>query len=215
WVGNVVKWDYESRVRGGLGKVGAGVVKLARATPRVPVHPVLRREPLAGSLTEPIAPIKPRPQAAPAHPDPRTIATLAEWIVAAERPLIVTAALPADAVPALERLTERCAIPVVAHGARTMCLPSSHAMHFGFEPGAVLTDADLVIGIESDVPWIPHLQHPPGGCRVAHIGEDPFYVRYPMRSFPSDLALQAGPAQALDALARAVEPRLQTADARI
>ena len=40
-------------------------------------------------------------------------------------------------------------------------------------------------------------------------------MRYPMRSFPSDLALQAGPAQALDALARAVEPRLQMADARI
>src|SRR5262249_25883142 len=133
----------------------------------------------------------------------------------AERPLLATAALPAEAVPALERLAERCAIPVVTHGARTMCLPSSHAMHFGFEPGALLTDADLVIVIESDVPWIPHLQHPPGGCRVTHIGEDPFYVRYPMRSFPSDLALQAGPAQALDALARAVEPRLQMADARI
>jgi len=88
-------------------------------------------------------------------------------------------------------------------------------MHFGFEPGTLLADADLVIVLESDVPWIPHLQHPPGSCRVAHVGEDPFYVRYPMRSFPSDLALQAGPAQALDALARAVEPRLQMADARI
>ncbi len=73
-------------------------------------------------------------------------------------------------------------------------------MHFGFEPGALLADADLVIALESDVPWIPHLQHPPAGCRVAHIGEEPFYVRYPMRSFPSDLAIQAGPLNALDAL---------------
>jgi acetolactate synthase-1/2/3 large subunit len=47
------------------------------------------------------------------------------------------------------------------------------------------------------------------------MGEDPFYVRYPMRSFPSDLAVQAGTTHALDALARAVEPRLQMADARI
>jgi acetolactate synthase-1/2/3 large subunit len=214
-VRELVKWDYELRVPGQIGDVVTRGVEVAMAHPRGPVYLVLPREPLAASLTEPIAPIKPRPQAAPAHPDPRTITTLAEWIAAAERPLIVTAALPADAVPALERLTERCAIPVVAHGARTMCLPSSHAMHFGFEPGALLTDADLVIVIESDVPWIPHLQHPPSDCRVAHIGEDPFYVRYPMRSFPSDLALQAGPAQALDALARAVEPRLQMADARI
>ena len=214
-VREMVKWDYELRVPGQIGDVVSRGVEVAMAHPRGPVYLVLPREPLAAPLTEPIAPIKPRPQSAPAHPDPRTIATLAEWIAAAERPLIVTAALQADAVPALERLAERCAIPVVAHGARTMCLPSSHPMHFGFEPGALLTDADLVIVIESDVPWIPHLQHPPGGCRVAHIGEDPFYVRYPMRSFPSDLAIQAGATQALDALARAVEPRLQMADARI
>ncbi len=214
-VREMVKWDYELRVPGQIGDVVSRGVEVAMAHPRGPVYLVLPREPLAAPLTEPIAPIKPRPQSAPAHPDPRTIATLAEWIAAAERPLIVTAALQADAVPALERLAERCAIPVVAHGARTMCLPSSHPMHFGFEPGALLTDADLVIVIESDVPWIPHLQHPPGGCRVAHIGEDPFYVRYPMRSFPSDLAVQAGATQALDALVRAVEPRLQMADARI
>ena len=214
-VRELVKWDYELRVPGQIGDVVSRGVEVAMAHPRGPVYLVLPREPLAAPLTEPIAPIKPRPQSAPAHPDPRTIATLAEWIAVAERPLIVTAALHADAVPALERLAERCAIPVVAHGARTMCLPSSHPMHFGFEPGALLTDADLVIVIESDVPWIPHLQHPPGGCRVAHIGEDPFYVRYPMRSFPSDIAVQAGAAQALDALARAVEPRLQMADARI
>jgi acetolactate synthase-1/2/3 large subunit len=214
-VRELVKWDYELRVPGQIGDVVARGVEVAMAHPRGPVYLVLPREPLAAALTEPIAPIKPRRQAAPPHPDPRTIATLAEWIATAERPLIVTAALPTEAVPPLERLAERCAIPVVAHAARTMCLPSSHAMHFGFEPGALLTDADLVIVIESDVPWIPHLQHPPGGCRVAHVGEDPFYVRYPMRSFPSDLAVQAGAAQALDALARAVEPRLQMADVRI
>ena len=80
---------------------------------------------------------------------------MAEWISAAERLLIVTAALPATAVPALEQLAERCAIPVVTHSPRMMCLPSSHSMHFGFEPGALLADSDLVIVLESDVPWIP------------------------------------------------------------
>jgi acetolactate synthase-1/2/3 large subunit len=214
-VRELVKWDYELRVPGQIGDVVARGVEVAMAHPRGPVYLVLPREPLAAALPEPVGPTKPRPQAAAAYPDPRTIATLAEWIAAAERPLIVTSTLPTDAVHQLERLAERCAIPVVTHGPRSVCLPSSHSMHFGFEPGALLADADLVIALESDVPWIPHLQHPPGGCRVAHVGEDPFYVRYPMRSFPSDLALQAGPAQALDALARAVEPRLQMADARI
>jgi acetolactate synthase-1/2/3 large subunit len=176
---------------------------------------VLPREPLSATLPEPLGPAKPRPQAAEVHPDPHSIATLAEWIAAAERPLIVTATLPAEAVPALDHLAERCAIPVVTHNPRTLCLPSSHSMHFGFEPGALLADCDLAIVLESDVPWIPHLQHPPAGCRVVHVGADPFFVRYPMRSFPSDLAIQCGATHALSALNEAVEPRIQMAAARI
>ncbi|HEX3858971.1 MAG TPA: thiamine pyrophosphate-requiring protein [Pseudolabrys sp.] len=211
----MVKWDYELRVPGQIGDVVGRAVEVAMAHPRGPVYLVLPREPLSAPLPEPVGPAKPRPRAAPTHPDPRTIATLAEWIAAAERPLIVTSALPADAVAPLAQLAERCAIPVVVHGARTLCLPSSHPMHFGFEPGALLTDSDLVIVLESDVPWIPHLHHPPAGCRVVHVGEEPFFVRYPMRSFPSDLALQSGATNAIEALNAALEQRLQMAEARI
>jgi acetolactate synthase-1/2/3 large subunit len=211
----LVKWDYELRVPGQVGDVVARAVEVAMAHPRGPVYLVLPREPLAAPLTEPVGPAKPRPQAASTHPDPRSVATLAEWIAAAERPLIIAATLPAEAVDPLSHLAERCAIPVVTHNPRTVCLPSSHAMHFGFEPGTLLADADLVIVLESDVPWIPHLQHPPAGCRVAHIGEDPFFVRYPMRSFPSDLAVQGGVVHALTALGDAVGQRLQMAEARI
>jgi acetolactate synthase-1/2/3 large subunit len=214
-VREMVKWDYELRMPGQVGDVVARGAEVAMAHPRGPVYLMLPREPLSAPLTEPIAPIKPRPQAAPVQPDGQAIATLAEWIAAAERPLIVASSLLPEAVPLLAHLAERCAIPVVMHNSRTVCLPSSHPMHFGFEPGALLADADLVIVLESDVPWIPHLQHPPAGCRVAHVAEDPFFVRYPMRSFPSDLAVQAGCINALDALVKAVEPRLQMADARI
>lgn len=214
-VRELVKWDYELRMPGQVGDVVARGAEVAMAHPRGPVYLMLPREPLSAPLTEPIAPIKPRPQAAPVQPDGQAIATLAEWIAAAERPLIVASSLLPEAVPLLAHLAERCAIPVVMHNSRTVCLPSSHPMHFGFEPGALLADADLVIVLESDVPWIPHLQHPPAGCRVAHVAEDPFFVRYPMRSFPSDLAVQAGCINALDALVKAVEPRLQMADARI
>jgi acetolactate synthase-1/2/3 large subunit len=185
------------------------------AHPRGPVYLVLPREPLSASLPDPIAPVKPRPLAAAAHPDPKAIATLAEWLATAERPLIITSILPTDAVPVLSHLAERCAIPVITQNPRTVCLPSSHPMHFGFEPGTLLADADLIVVLDSDVPWIPQLQSPSAGVRVAHVGEDPFYVRYPMRSFPSDLAVQAGVVNALNALTGAVEQRLQMAEARI
>jgi acetolactate synthase-1/2/3 large subunit len=214
-VREMVKWDYELRMPAQTGDMVARAVEVATAHPRGPVYLVLPREPLAEALPEPPAPMKPRASAAPAHPDPQSIATLAEWIVAAERPLIVTAALPTAAVAPLAHLAEHCAVPVVMNGARTVCLPSNHPMHFGFEPHALLADADLVIAIEADVPWIPSLRQPAGGCRVAHVGEEPFYVRYPMRSFPSDLAVQAGVANALAALTGEIEQRLPAAEARI
>src|SRR5207344_1663407 len=97
------------------------------------------------------------------HPDPRSVVQLAEWIAAAERPLIIVSTLPADAPAILGQLAERAAIPVVVNNPRTVCLPSSHAMHFGFEPGALLADADLVIAIDADAPWIPSLHNPPAG----------------------------------------------------
>ncbi|HEY5216043.1 MAG TPA: thiamine pyrophosphate-requiring protein [Pseudolabrys sp.] len=214
-VRELVKWDYELRTPNQVGDMVARSVEVAMAHPRGPVYLVLPREPLSAPLAEPIAPMKPRAAAAPVHPDPHAIATLAEWIAGAERPLIITATLPADAVPVLSHLAERCAIPVITHNPRNVCLPSSHPMHFGFEPGGMVIDADLVIVLESDVPWIPHLQHPPAGCRVAHVAEDPFFVRYPMRSFPSDLSVQAGVTNALKALVEAVEARLHMAESRI
>ncbi len=214
-VRELVKWDYELRNAGQVGDVVARSVEVAMAHPRGPIYLVLPREPLSAPVTEPIAPMKPRAAAARVHPDPKTIATLAEWIAAAERPLIITSVLPADAVRSLGALAERCAIPVITHNPRSVCLPSSHHMHFGYEPGALLADADLVISLESDVPWIPQLQHPPAGCRIVHMGEDPFFVRYPMRSFPCDLAVQAGVTNALETLVAATESRLQMAEARI
>lgn len=211
----LVKWDYELRMASQIGDVVSRAVEVTMASPRGPVYLVLPREPLSAPVAAPIAPLKPRPRAAAAHADPRAIAQLAEWIAQAERPLIICSTLMSEAVGPLAHLAERCAIPVVVHNPRSVCLPSSHSMHFGYEPGALLADADLVIAIDSDAPWIPNLQHPPAGAHVVHIGEDPFFVRYPMRTFPSDLAIQAGTANTLQALNGAVEPRLQMAEARI
>jgi acetolactate synthase-1/2/3 large subunit len=214
-VRETVKWDYELRVPNQVGDVVSRAVEVSMARPRGPVYLVLPREPLSAPLPEPIAPIKPRPIAAAAYPDPQAIVGLAEWIAAAERPLIITSTIEESAVEPLTHLAERCAIPVVVHNPRSVCLPTTHPMHFGSEPGALLADADLVIVLEADVPWIPHLQSPPAGARIAHVGEEPAYVRYPMRSFPSNLAIAAGTTNALNALNSALEHRLQMAEARI
>jgi acetolactate synthase I/II/III large subunit len=212
----VVKWDYELRVPEQVGDVVSRAYEVAMTAPRGPTYMVLPREPLAASLSEPPAALKPRPIPAVSHPDPQAIATLADWIAAAEHPLILTAAAGEErAVAALARIAERAAIPVVANNARVVVLPSSHPMHFGSELGSLFGEADLIVAIESDAPWYPHLQQAPAGCRIAHIGEDPVFQRYPMRSFASDLAIMAGCANTLDALDAALADRIDTSETRV
>jgi acetolactate synthase I/II/III large subunit len=211
----IVKWDYELRVPEQVADVVARAHEVAMTTPRGPVYLVLPREPLSASLSE--APvIAPRPVAAGAHPDPAAIEELARWIAGSQRPLIITAGPGTDgsAVAALAKVADHAAIPVVAHNPRSVALPSSHPMHAGFDSGPLVGDADLIIVIESDAPWYPRTEQPAPGCRVAHIGEDPAFVRYPMRSFPSDLAIAAPAAIALSALNAALASQKLDVEAR-
>ena len=199
-----VKWDYELRVPSQVGDVVSRAFEVSMTSPRGPVYLVLPREPLAAPLAELPEPIIPRSLPALPHADPKSIATLAEWISKAERPLLIVSAIENDAVEPLARLAERHALPVVTQRSRTMCMSSNHPMHFGFDPAGMIEDADLIVVIESDVPWILDTQPPAAGCRVAHIGEDPVFQRYPMRSFPSDLSVTAHAAHAIEALDEAL-----------
>ncbi|MBO0711342.1 MAG: hypothetical protein J2P47_08730, partial [Acetobacteraceae bacterium] len=52
-------------------------------------------------------------------------------------------------------------------------------------------------------------------ARVAQIGEDPLYQRYPMRSFRSDLTIVSGTRRLLEALEAALDERLASAETRL
>src|SRR4051812_113037 len=214
-VREIVKWDYELRMPGQVADVVARAHEVAMTVPRGPVYLVLPREPLSASLDE-MPVIAPRRVPGAAHPDPAAIEQLATWIAKAERPLIITVGPGTDdsAVAALARVAERAAIPVCCHNPRSLPLPSSHSMHAGYDSGPLVSEADLIIVIESDAPWYPNMQQPAAGCRVVHIGEDPIYARYPMRSFPSDLSIASPAAIALAALDAALAKQKLNVDAR-
>ncbi len=211
----LVKWDYELKTPAQITDVVARACEMTNTAPRGPVYLVLPREPLSAPLAEPPGPMKPRALPTLAHPDPAAIAQLTEWIAHAERPLIVTGAMPGRAAKPLATLAERCAIPVINYNPRSVALPSSHPMNFGYEVSALLGEADLIIVAETDVPWMPALMQPKAGAKIVHLGEDPIYARYPMRSFPSDLTIAAPITAALEALARHADNHMNHAEARI
>ena len=208
-VREIVKWDYELRLPDQIEDVVARAFEVMMTAPRGPVYLTLPREIIAGQVDRPPDLGSRRALPGPRQPDLAAIDRLADWIAAAERPVLITAGagrVPAE-VDVLARVARRFAIPVVSFNRRYMSLPGSHAMNLGYQPRPLLDHADLVIVLDCDVPWIASLERPPATCRVAHIGEDPGFLRYPMRSFPIDLSIAAATEPALAALEAALAAR--------
>jgi acetolactate synthase I/II/III large subunit len=211
-----VKWDYELRNPHQAGAVVARAVEAATSSPSGPVYLTLPREPLAAPVNGE-AQVEPRAVPAAAHPEPAAVERLAEWLIGAERPLLIASSVgraPEEAF-ALGRIVERFGLPFVAHTPRFVCLATDHPLHHGFDPHPFLADADLILVIECDVPWMPSIKAPAPAARIAHIGEDPAFLRYPMRSFASDLSIGADAAATLRMLEEALEKHATNHWARI
>lgn len=206
-VREAVKWDYELRTPGQIEAVADRALTIANSAPKGPVYLSLPREVVASGGGE-FAYSSPsvRAPASPAAPDPAAIDQLAGWLAEARFPVIVTGSFGRDPeeVPALAALAEKAAIPVVGYRPRYAFLPSDHPMNLGTEPGELISRADLILVLECDVPWVPKLYDVPDDARVVHLGADPLFERYPMRSFRADLAIAAAPGLALKALDAAV-----------
>jgi acetolactate synthase-1/2/3 large subunit len=207
-VRELVKWDYELKNGEQLETVVDRALAVAASEPKGPVYLALPREVLAEPLPgfgydQPAR----RLAAAAPGPDPDAIDKAARILAAAKNPLIITASAGRDpaAVAALADLAERFALPVVQHRPRHLCLAAAHTCHLGYDAGPYLDDADAILVLECDVPWVPSLKAPGPQCRVVHIGVDPLFQRYPIRGFPCDLAVTAAPAAALPALAAALD----------
>jgi acetolactate synthase I/II/III large subunit len=203
-VREAVKWDYELRRADQVGQVVSRALSLAMSEPRGPVYLTLPREVLAEGPA-PLGDASAR-AAAPPAPDAAALGEAARWLAEAERPLLVTASLGRrpEEVAALARFAETAGVGVAAYRPRYMALPNAHPSHLGFEPAALIGEADLILVAECDVPWIPANHRVNPEARIVHLGVDPLFARYPMRSFPVDLAITGEPAATLNALTEAV-----------
>ena len=213
-----VKWDYELRNVTQLEAVFDRAMEIAMSEPRGPVYLTLPREVLGEaqttfSMTSPVR----RDLGGRLYPDPQSIDTAAELLAAAENPLIITgtSGRNAETVGHLVALAESFAIPVVVFNQRYMCFPTNHPLHLGFAPDPFLSTADVVLALDSDVPWFPSAIHPPEDSKIIHMGLDPSYSSYPIRSFPCDVALRADSSVAVPMLTAALAPYRQQAESRI
>ena len=196
-----VKWDYELRNAVQVEAVVNRAIEVACSEPSGPIYLSLPREVLA-------APAMPKGNRKPTIPSPVApsashVAEIADLIRQAELPLVITAGVE-NADTGLADLVDRFAIPVLHHSQQFIALPTAHPMYLGVGPSRITTEADLILVLQCDVPWIPSREKLRSDCRVVHIGADPLFERYPMRSFQADQVLRCGGRAAIAALAAAL-----------
>jgi acetolactate synthase I/II/III large subunit len=215
-----VKWDYELRSGQPVEAVVDRALDIAMSEPRGPVYLTLPREVLAGPATKPRRDTVRPLGSLPPEPARAAIEEAARLIAKAEFPLIITSSVgrvPA-AVGALAALAEQFAIPVVQAEARDMNLPTDHPMHLGHDVGAFLAKADVVIAIDSAVPWMPRNHQPRRDAKVIHISADPLETRYPFREFEADLLVTGASLTAMillrETLAEAMKGKVAAIESR-
>ena len=203
-----VKWDYELRHAEQVETVVDRALAIAQSEPQGPVYVTLPREILASSFegtkfssTTTIA------AATPPAADPGVLEEAARLLAAAQRPLLITAngGRTLESSRAIEQLAQALAVPVVHYRPRYLALSTEHPMHCGWDPHALLKDADVVLVVDCDVPWIPKEGKPSAEAKVIHIGPDPLFARYPLRGFRTDIALTGAVAPTLQALSRSAQ----------
>lgn len=202
-VRELVKWEYELRDPAQITNVVDRAFAVSQSAPEGPVYLVLPREVFAADA--PAVPDRGLGIQAPVTlglPREDDLARCRQWIAEAKRPLVITAGAGRTRAgfDALTAFSMELRIPVVQYRPRFLSIPCSLATHAGYDATSLLPDADLVLVVDSDVPWLPEVVTPSSDARIVHVGRDPLCLDYPMRSFRSDLTLQGDTAAILRAL---------------
>ena len=162
-----VKWDYELRRGEQLETVVDRALAIASNAPSGPVYVTFPLDVAGEALPElaysSSARLKP---SVAAQPEPAAIDRAARALAAADNPLIVVSSVGRDprAVDRLVALADRLALPVVESWGAYMNFPHDHPLHQGFDPDALVAEADVILVIESDTPWFPNRAEPPARC---------------------------------------------------
>jgi len=202
-VRNFVKWDYELRRPEQMGEVIARALQIAASDPPGPVYLTLPREVLmteVGEVKQP-APALTAPARLGAG-DPDALRDVAQHLVRSERPVVLTSTSgrTRQGFEALVKLATLLALPVVERRERTN-FPTSHPLHRGFLPGPFVEAADVILVVDSDVPYIPTQVTPRSDATIVQIDVDPIKERIPLWSFPLTSAIRADSARALELVA--------------
>ncbi len=141
--------------------------------------------------------------------DPETIALLADKLVAAGRPLLVTAyaGRQAEAPALIDALARLAGIRVFENNPHHLNIDRESPCFGGYSPLAELAHADVGLMVDVDVPWVLRDQRENPATWWAQIDIDTIKKDIPTWDFPADLRIQGASARILAQLLEAVKDR--------
>ncbi len=191
------KWDYELRFPEQVPQLLDRAYAIANSTPKGPVYLSLPREVLCEPCPSDALRIPPAMAAAGITAPATLIGRAAELLAGAHRPVIFAQRGAGDEAgfDALARLADDWSIPVCQYWAVATAISSDHPTYVGVDPEPWISDADVVLVIDSLAPWSPDAHRLDPECRVIQLGPNPLYDRFPVRNFRSDLSIttEVGP----------------------
>ncbi len=133
--------------------------------------------------------------------DPALIASLAERLLTAENPILITCYGGTDPLTAdkIVELGEFAGIPVYESSSKNNISYESPCFA-GFSADDALPDVDVGMLVDVEVPWFPAEVQPSEKSFWAHIDVDVLKAGSPMWTFPGNLRMQGNSGRILDQL---------------
>jgi acetolactate synthase-1/2/3 large subunit len=195
-----VKWDYSIRTGKNVKQLVHRAMQIAQSDPMGPVYLTGAREVLEEEVTPSPFPVQNWKPIAPAALPDAGVAEIAEALLKADKPLLITsyAGRNTACVAELVRFCERLAIPVVEERPIHMNFPADHALHVGYQSDQMISDADVIVVLDCDVPWLPSSGKCPGAdSKVFFIDVDPLKESIPLWYMPAQSFFKADATLAL------------------
>ena len=211
-VRNYVKWEWTLP----SGVITKEVLRRAHAVahsdPQGPVYLMLPRETLA--QTWDAAAVRSFPEerygaAGAGAADARAIAAVAERLLAARHPILITSYSGRNrrAPGVIEELARFAGIRVFEFNPAYLNVSRASPCWAGLLPGSHVAQADIGLLVDVDVPWIPSDTRENPQTWWAHIDVDVVKERIPIWGFPSNLRLPGDSALILGQLLEALKAK--------
>jgi acetolactate synthase I/II/III large subunit len=182
-----MKYENELRSARNIKQMIHRALQIASSDPQGPAYLMAAREVFEEDISPTsIDPARWQPIAAQPLPESGLV-ELVDSLRAAKRPLVVTSYLgrKPEAVTELVRLADRLGIGVLESCPSYLNFPTDHPCYVGQQgnehtQNPSLAEADMVLVLDSDVPWIPAFNKPADGVKICHIDIDPLKERTPL-----------------------------------